>query len=432
MRSLRDIWNRLLPVITALLGVLMVVAISCQARHIIPSPMPYATAQAAGGTVDVTPTPTPTSPPTATATPLPPVATPTSSPQPSPTPGPLMTSPDYGIQAFLWWRPEVASRDLGLIKDMGFRWAKQVFAWADIEGAQKDHFDWTQADNVVRAANEAGIKLLARVDRPPAWTGAQPPNGPPTNYDDFGDFCYALASRYKGKIQAYQIWNEPNLAREWGGRPPNPQEYTRLLAIAYRRIKEADPSALVISAGLTPTGTSSNEAMPDTVYLEGMYQAGFQAYCDMVGVHAAGFKATPEISPEEAATAKDAQGKSLYGGERFFCFRHVEDMRQIMEKHGDSNRRVAILEFGWTSDNIHPSYAWHAVTEEQKADYMVRAYTYAKEHWRPWIALMSLIYIADSDWTDDREEAWWAITAPGYPTPNLRPAYYALRDMPKN
>jgi hypothetical protein len=93
---------------------------------------------------------------------------------------------------------------------------------------------------------------------------------------------------------------------------------------------------------------------------------------------------------------------------------------------------ASILEFGWTSDNIHPSYAWHAVTEEQKADYMVRAYTYAKEHWRPWIALMSLIYIADSDWTDDREEAWWAITAPGYPTPNLRPAYYALRDMPKN
>jgi polysaccharide biosynthesis protein PslG len=357
---------------------------------------------------------------------------PTALPSPSPTPGPLLSSPDYGIQAFLWWRPEVASRDLGLIKDMGFRWVKQVFAWSDIEGAQKGHYNWAQADNVVRMAEEAGIKLLARVDRAPAWTGAQEPNGPPTNYADFGDFCYALASRYKGKIQAYEIWNEPNLAREWGGKPPSPQEYTRLLAIAYQRIKEADPDALVISAGLTPTGTSSNEAMPDTQYLEGMYQAGFQAYCDMVGVHAAGFKAAPEISPEEAATAKDGQGSFLYGGERFFCFRHVEDLRQIMEQRGDGDRRVAILEFGWTSDTIHPSYAWHAVSEEQKADYMVRAYVYAKEHWRPWIALMSLIYIADSDWTDDREEAWWAITAPGYPTPQLRPAYYALRDMPKD
>jgi hypothetical protein len=338
-----------------------------------------------------------------------------------------MTSPDYGIQSFLWWRPEVASRDLGLIKDMGFRWTKQVFSWADIEGAQKGHFNWTQSDQVVRLAEEAGIKLLARLDRAPAWTGAGAPNGPPERYEDFGDFCYEVASRYKGRIHAYQIWNEPNLAREWGGRPPNPAEYTRLLSIAYQRIKQADPDALVISAGLTPTGTSSPEAMPDTTYLEQMYQAGFQRYCDMVGVHAAGFKAPPELSPDEAAANKEQ-----YGGERFFCFRHVEDLRAIMERNGDGGRQVVILEFGWTTDPIHPSYSWHRVTEEQQADYMVRAYRYAKENWRPWIALMSLIYVADSDWDEEREEYWWAITHPSYPEPKVKPAYHALRDMPKD
>jgi hypothetical protein len=345
----------------------------------------------------------------------------------TPEAAPLMTSPDYGIQAFLWWRPEVATRDLGLIKDMGFRWVKQVFAWSDIEGAKKGHYNWDQADAVVRHTDEYGLRMLARLDRAPAWTGAGQPNGPPERYEDFGDFCYQVASRYKGKIHAYQIWNEPNLAREWGGKPPNPQEYVRLLAIAYRRIKEADPNALVISAGLTPTGTQSDEAMPDTVYLEKMYEAGFQNYCDMVGLHAAGFKAPPEVSPDEAAANKDR-----YGGERFFCFRHVEDMRAIMERYGDAARRVVILEFGWTSDTIHPSYSWHAVSEEQKADYMVRAYRYAEENWQPWIGLMSLIYIADSSWTEEREESWWAITSPGYPTPKLRPAYHALRDMPKN
>jgi hypothetical protein len=338
-----------------------------------------------------------------------------------------MSSPDYGIQAFLWWRPEVASRDLGLINDMGFRWVKQVFAWADIEGAKKEHFNWTQADQVVQMADEAGLGLIARLDRSPGWTGAGAPNGPPQRYEDFGDFCYAMATRYKGRIQAYQIWNEPNLAREWGGQPPNPQEYTRLLSIAYTRIKEADPDAIVISAGLTPTGTSSAEVMPDTTYLEGMYQAGFQRYCDMVGAHAAGYKAPPEVSPDEAAAEN-----SPYGGERFFCFRRVEDLRAIMERYGDGDRRVAILEFGWTSDPIHPAYSWHAVTEEEKADYVVRAYRYAAEHWQPWIAVMSLIYIADSGWTEDREEYWWAITYPGYPEAKVRPAYEALKAMPKN
>ena len=159
-----------------------------------------------------------------------------------------MTSPDYGIQAFLWWRPEVASRDLGLIQDMGFRWAKQVFSWADIEGAEKNHFNWTQSDQVVQLAEDAGIKLLARLDRAPAWTGAVPPNGPPQRYEDYGDFCFEVAKRYKGRIHAYQIWNEPNLAREWGDKPPNAREYTQMLKKAYQAIKAVDPNAIVVTA----------------------------------------------------------------------------------------------------------------------------------------------------------------------------------------
>jgi hypothetical protein len=435
MNLYRNVRSWLYPLITSILAVILVVCLSCQATPPVPSPVPYQATQAATSVAQLVPTftSTPAQPaPQETPTATPSLATPTSAPSPTSSPAPTsvplpsMTSPDYGIQAFLWWRQEVATRDLGLIKDMGFRWVKQVFAWSDIEGAKKGHFDWAQADAVVSHANDYGLQVLARLDRAPAWTGAQAPNGPPQRYEDFGDFCYEIASRYRGRIQAYQIWNEPNLAREWGGQPPNPQEYVRLLSIAYQRIKEADPNAIVVSAGLTPTGTSTAEAMPDTQYLDQMYQAGFQNYCDMVGLHAAGFKAPPETSPDEAAANPE------YGGERFFCFRHVEDMRQIMETHQDGARRVVILEFGWTSDTIHPAYAWHAVTEEQKAEYMVRAYQWAQEHWRPWIALMSLIYIADSNWKDDREESWWAITAPGYPTPRLRPAYYALRDMPKD
>jgi hypothetical protein len=44
---------------------------------------------------------------------------------------------------------------------------------------------------------------------------------------------------------------------------------------------------------------------------------------------------------------------------------------------------------------------------------------------------MSLIYIADHDWTPDDEQYWWAITKPGYPTAQLRPAYLRLKKMPK-
>ena len=74
-----------------------------------------------------------------------PKATPTDSDiEPTAVPPPLpkakgakLNSPEYSVQAFMWYRPEIADRDLNAIKDMGFGWVKQQFAWRDIEGVQK-------------------------------------------------------------------------------------------------------------------------------------------------------------------------------------------------------------------------------------------------------------------------------------------------------
>lgn len=333
------------------------------------------------------------------------------------------------MQAFLWWRPEVASRDLQAIREAGFTWVKQDFPWREIEGAGKGRFDWSRTDWIVYTCNADGIDILARLDRQPYWARSdKAENGPPDNYQDFADFCFALASRYKGRIRAYEIWNEPNLAREWGGKTPNAAEYVRLLRMAYQAIKRADPNAMVISAGLTPTGTQPPVAIPDDVYLDQMYQAmggNSDGYFDVLGVHGAGYKAPPEVGPDEAAS------NPVYGGHRFFCFRRVEDLRAIMERYGDGRKQVAVLEFGWTSDPIHEAYAWHRVSEEEKADYLVRAYKWAKEHWSPWIGLMSLIYFCNHDWTEANEEYWWAITYPGWPELKPRPAYIRLKEMPK-
>lgn len=397
-----------------------------------------------------TPTPEPPTPEPPTATPAPSAtntaipATPTvaSSPTvaakataspPTATPKPVQTSirlksPEYGMQAFLWWKPEVASRDVQVVKQAGFGWIKQGVGWRDVE-LEKGKFNWVQLDDIAKWIGEQQLNLIVRLDHQPQWAGGGfPTNGPPANYADFGDFCYALASRYKGRFRAYEIWNEPNLAREWGGRPPNPAEYAALLKVAYQRIKQADPNAIVVSAGLTPTGTNDATAMPDDVYLDRLYQAmgGSSAgYFDALGAHAPGYKAPPEVSPAEAAA------NPAYGGQRFFCFRRVEDLRAIMVKYGDTDKQIYILEMGWTSDPVHPAYSWHAVTEQEKADYLVRAYQYAKTHWAPWIGLMSLIYIADPFWTEKDEQYWWAITSPGYPDLVPRPAYNALKAMPK-
>lgn len=377
--------------------------------------------------------PTATSGGVARPTATPPVAAlPTAAPPPAPTKAagevipragdvPRMKSPEAGVQLFLWGIPDIG-RDLDLARNAGFKWIKQMFQWDHIERDGKGQFLWGEPDRLVRAANNYGLKIVARIDFSPRWAVPRQATGhniPPQNYADFGDFVYELVNRYKagsphGQIHAYEIWNEPNLAREWGDRPPNAGEYVQLLKTAYLAAKRADRNAVVVTAGLSPTGTLSPEARPDDLYLEEMYRAGAKDYFDVLGVHAAGFRAPPEMSPDEIAANKE------YGGQRFFGFRRVEDLRQIMVRNGDEGKQVMVLEMGWSTDNRPGSpYAWHAVSEKEKGEYIVRAYQFAQKSWSPWMGMMSTIYVSAPHWTPNDEQYYWSITEPnGSPRPS--------------
>jgi polysaccharide biosynthesis protein PslG len=392
---------------------------------------------ACGGETAVSPTHTPPSTATPTPTPLPTLPDPAITINSTPValtrePWQLFASPEYGVHLSQWWNvDDVLPRDLEMANEMGFGWVKQTFSWRDIEGITKGAYDWYRPDRIVEQVENAGLNLLVRIDRPPNWTVANLPperirdNQPPQNLQDFGDFCFALGERFKDRIAAYQVWNEPNLSREWGDQPPNPVEYTALLRICYEGIKQADPNAIVISAGLAPTGTILPAAMPDDEFLQGMYDAGAAPFFDVLGLNAPGYKAPPETSPEEGAD------NSLdWGGNRFNVFRRVEDMRAIMVQNGDANKQVAILEMGWIlQQNYHPDYEWFGVTEQQQANYLVGAYQYARENWQPWIGLMTFLYFADHGWTpEEHEQYWWSVVRPDGST---LMAYDALSQMEK-
>lgn len=350
-------------------------------------------------------------------------------------------SPEYGMGVFVWGSPN-AERTLGLVRDMEFTWVKVLISWRDVEYAGKGQFDWTRSDLMVRQANDAGLKIIARLDFQPRWARAdscvqdlQPAgcvnNGPPDNYQDFADFVSALVGRYKagspnGQVQAIEVWNEVNLAREWGNRPINAQQaadYVRLLGAAYTAAKKADPSVTVVTAGLSPTGWNDDTARPDDTYLQWLYDAGMKGKYDALGAHGPGFKAPPEVSPEEAAS------NPVYGGHRSFTFRRIEDIRAIMERNGDSAKQVWVLEFGWTSDEVNQAYAWHRVSEQEKADYLVRSFQWAHAHWAPWIGVMTVWNMPDPAWGPQQEQYWWGVTNPdGSP----RAAYTALQNARRN
>jgi hypothetical protein len=383
------------------------------------------------------PAPAPAPPPTPTTAPAvapKPAASPVASPAPSPSPlaGARVPSTDPSVHVFLWGNPATTARDLQLAKDGGFHWVKQRFEWRNIEGKNKGGFEWNEPDRIVDAISQTGLKIIARLDNQPKWAATSvqwPGTGPPDNPKDWSDFLGALAARYRGRIQAYEIWNEPNLDREWGGKKPDPNAYTSMLKASYQAIKAADPDALVVSAGMSPTTDTSEHAIPDQEFIRQMYAAGARGSFDILGVHAAGYKAEPCADPGQVAqspelTNNDPSPPDL---KRIYAFRHVEDVRALMVQQGDADKQMGVLEMGWTTDARPGSpYAWFAVDRDQQARNLVGAFQCARQLWQPWMSFMSIIYIPDPAWTQQDEQYWWSVTNPdGMP----RPAYTALKSF---
>lgn len=330
----------------------------------------------------------------------------------------------YAYHTFLWYNP-AAELHLDWTRMSNFTHVKQIFAWEDIQPGA-DLWTWARADEVVQQADEMNVQIVARLSDAPDWT--HPTAGvkdedwhdaPPDDPADFGRFCGAVAARYATRIAAYQVWNEPNLDREWGNLQPNAARYVELLAACSTAIREADPAAVIISAGLSPTGTWTEHVTPDDIYLQQMYDAGFSQYVDVVGVHAPGFSDVP-YGPDDAE--RDGNG-------RWATFRRVEDLRKIMVRNGDAAKQMAILEMGWT---VAPpeleAYTWFAVDEDTQAARLAAAHAYIAEHWRPWVGLVTTIYLADPAWDEDDEETYFAITLPNN---WARPALQTLGNMPK-
>jgi len=397
-----------------------------------------------GGAVEIevpTPTPTPTSTPTPTPTNTP-TATPT--PRPTATPKPRVAAQaqrpsvgpgfGYGIQVDMITDGD-HGRIINHLKQLGFTWVKQQVEWFRYNPAP-GQYDWGPLDRIVDSCNANGINILFSVVKAPKW--ARPPGdtdeGPPADPNTYGEFLKAMASRYKGRVQAYEIWNEQNLYYEWGGRGHklNAAKYVELLKVAYNAIKSVDPGAIVISGALTPTGVNDGDiAIDDRVYLEQMYQAGLAKYCDAVGAHPSGYNNPPDA---DWRNYSDPTASFRAVGHPSWFFRGtMESYRNIMVKYGDGHKRIWPTEFGWASVEglgVPPARGYEYAadnTEAEQAQFIVRAYEMGKA-WG-WVGVMFLwnLNFGPVCGAGD-EKAAFGIVRPDW---SPRPAFHALANMPK-
>ena len=190
----------------------------------------------------------------------------------------------------------------------------------------------------------------------------------------------------------------------------------------------------VVSGAPAPAGDYPGKAIDDLTYLEQMYQAGLKNYSDAIGVHPSGFNVPPDADWQTWSDPSASFRGPADNHHHSWAFRGtMEGARNIMVVYGDSSKRLWPTEFGWASTEgmgvgPDPGYGYAADnTEAEQAQFLVRAYEIAK-NWG-WVGPMftwNLNYWRVSGVGD--EKAKFGIVRGDW---SGRPAYAALRDMPK-
>jgi hypothetical protein len=228
------------------------------------------------------------------------------------------------------------------------------------------------------------FKVLLSVVNAPDW--ARPPGanleleGPPADPATLASFLRAFVVQVKPEmIDAIEIWNEPNLLREWDGLPIEGGIYMSYFRAAYEAVKSVAPHATLVTAGLAPVGDIPGSAASDRRFLQEMYDAGLAQYSDVkIGVHPYGWANPPD---ERCCTTVRGWADNPV----FFFLDTLYDYTAIIQQNGHTGGKIWVTEFGWGSyDGLAPGAGAPAappaapffamINERQQAEYIVRAF----------------------------------------------------------
>jgi len=161
-----------------------------------------------------------------------------------------------------------------IMRNTGMTWVKKQLRWSQGEGTQG-------AQDLINQANAQNFNILLGIVGDPGQYAANP-----SQYiQDYANFVGQVATL---GVDGIEVWNEPNIDREWPRGQISGSAYTQMLSASYNAIKSANPNVLVISGAPAPTGAESlfpGSVVNDDNFLRQMAAAGAANFMDCVGVH---------------------------------------------------------------------------------------------------------------------------------------------------
>jgi len=229
-------------------------------------------------------------------------------------------------------------------------------AWPWLE-PKKGEWHFEGLDKIIGLAERHDVEIVLVLGLSPTWASARATEkcsyapgfaAEPGNIGDWKNYVRMVATRYKGRIHYYEMWNEPNLKGFYTG------TMTKLLELvkeARKVLKEVDPTVFVISP-------SAKNGMKGVVWLQEFLSRGGGDYVDIIGHH---FYVSPG-PPEDVIPL-------------------VIRVKEIMGKHKLVDKPLWNTEAGWFIENKDTTvkaegtgFRGKVLTEEEATAYLARSY----------------------------------------------------------
>ena len=221
---------------------------------------------------------------------------------------------------------------------------------------------------------------------------------------------------------AIEVWNEPNLDREWPADQMGGANYTALLKKAYPRIKAANPNTMVVSAALSPTGAFSGGCgsigsvygCDDKPFLQAMVNAGALNYLDCVGMH------YNEGLLPPSATSGDPRGSSQH---------YTRYFKGMLDTYGailGGARSICLTEIGYLSGEewgyLPSAFSWNPssainLTVAQHAEYLGQAVSLARQSGNIRLFIIFNVDFAILKTMEDDPQAGYSLIRPNQSCP---------------
>ncbi|WP_341747003.1 family 1 glycosylhydrolase [Dermatophilus congolensis] len=271
-------------------------------------------------------------------------------PNPTPTP-PSNTTPGAGKLSGIaipgselaYVPSERLAADLDTVKNSGATWIRFDIPWTHVQWEPED-YHWDPYDRVVNEANSRGLRILAVLgtvaphQRPPgsSWTAGLTT---PDQLTGFTNYAATAATRYAGKVHAWEIWNEPNVDRSWAPHP-DPAAYAPVLTKTADTLRATCPTCVIIAGGTGGAAPSSPD-VPTMDWWRALATSPALTHVDGVALH-------PYSDMRNGASGE---------------MEYVKPLRELLDTHGHTKLQIWGTEVGVPTGEGH-------VTDDEAARLM--------------------------------------------------------------